>query len=96
MMQVFIIKVVSYEICFAFSNIQVGIQINLCALMFQIQRAVKNNRGHKPNLLLNMVSTMFPLFLVAIAYVVDEDNNDSKNAVLNVARHAFSCTMRYM
>jgi hypothetical protein len=37
----------------------------------------------------------FPIVLVSIGYALDTNDPDVGNAVLNVARHAFKCSMRF-
>jgi hypothetical protein len=37
----------------------------------------------------------FPIVLVSIGYVLDTNDPDVGNAVLNVARHGFKCSMRF-
>jgi hypothetical protein len=44
---------------------------------------------------LNFAASFFCLFLGLLGYALDTDSNDVDNAKLNIARHAFSCSMRY-
>ena len=37
----------------------------------------------------------FPIVLVSIGYALDTNDPDVGNAVLNVARHGFKCSMRF-
>ena len=37
----------------------------------------------------------FPIVLVSIGYALDTNDLDVDNAVLNVARHGFKCSMRF-
>ena len=37
----------------------------------------------------------FPIVLVSIGYALDTNDPDVANAVLNVARHGFKCSMRF-
>ena len=37
----------------------------------------------------------FPIVLMSIGYALDTNDPDVSNAVLNVARHGFKCSMRF-
>ena len=37
----------------------------------------------------------FPIVLASIGYALDTNDPDVGNAVLNVARHGFKCSMRF-
>jgi hypothetical protein len=48
--------------------------------------------------MVKFVSVVLPCVLVTVAYCVDSDKNmstDVENGILNVSRHAFSCSMRF-
>jgi hypothetical protein len=56
--------------------------------------AFDGNGKNKNMFLLHVASTIFPLLLMSIAYII-EGEEGTENAELNVARHAFTCSMRF-
>jgi hypothetical protein len=72
-----------------------GIQINLCALTYHICHSIRCGHAHSENPTLNVAGTVLPVVLLLLAYLFESDDYDvDENGVLNVARHAFSCSMR--
>ena len=75
--------------------ILLGIMVNLCTLTIMIYRALLNATGHEGNTAVNVLSTALPILFLAIAYVLDTDEEDVDNYHLNVSRHGFNCSMRF-
>jgi hypothetical protein len=75
-------------------HIVLSILINLCVLMFQIAYAIIKGTGYTNQRALNCFSTIVPVLLAFVAYALEvSDINDGGNAELNIARHAFSCSV---
>ena len=75
--------------------ILLGIMINLCTLTISIHRALVNATSHESNMPLNFLSITLPFLFMLIGYILDTDDDTTENYNLNVARHAFSCSMRF-
>jgi hypothetical protein len=43
---------------------------------------------------LNLLSTVTPILLAMLGYALEVEIDDGENSQLNIARHAFSCSMR--
>ena len=69
------------------------IQLHLCDLTRSLYCMIHNVK--QSDTLFKIVAAALPLLLVTIAYAIENNDVDSKNYELNVARHAFSCTMRF-
>ena len=69
--------------------------MNLCALTCALRTAVHHNKGFSENNVLNVLSTVVPILLMMLAYTFDTASLDNLNSQLNIARHAFSCAMRF-
>jgi len=77
-----------------------GILINLSTLTYSLYSAISGGNSstrkeaRKKNLY--RIANFIPLVLMIIAYIFDSDDyaNDD-NGVLNLARHAFNCSMRF-
>jgi hypothetical protein len=75
--------------------ILLAININLAALCADLYLAVSRGNGHMNKNALNVLTTVFPFLLMIIAYMVENSDRDTENVQLNLARHAFSCSMRF-
>ena len=69
------------------------IQLHLCDLTRNLFCMIYDVRQNA--LVFKIISVGLPVLLMFIAYGVETDDVDSDNFQLNVARHAFSCTMRF-
>ena len=74
--------------------ILLSILINLSVLMFEMASALVSQDGHKNRVELNILSTTVPILLPILGYALEVDIDEGDNAKLNLARHAFSCSMR--
>ena len=76
--------------------ILLSILINLCFLMYEISTAVAGGARRTSKVGLNILSTAIPILLMTVGYLLDGDLyfDEGENAKLNIARHAFSCSMR--
>ena len=74
-----------------------AIMINLCCLTYVLYGSMrgKGYLGQKRPVILHAFCVGFPLFLMIVGYVLDTNDPDVPNAVLNVARHGFKCSMRF-
>jgi hypothetical protein len=60
--------------------------------MFLIDSKMANRKVYKDAV--NAVCIAVPALLAFVGHALEVQDGDSKNAELNIARHAFSCTMR--
>ena len=75
--------------------ILLAININLATLCCELYTTTFMKKAHKNNIVSNFFSTCVPIFLLVVAYMVEDHFNiNSTNNELNLARHAFSCSMR--
>jgi hypothetical protein len=74
-----------------------AIMINLCCLTYTLFSKLGNvgAMGTKKKNTLYALCVGFPLLLVICGYALDTDDPDVANALLNVARHGFKCSMRF-
>jgi hypothetical protein len=77
-----------------------GILLNLCVLTHKMLAALgAGKRGNSKSKAAQVAGVGYPVLLVSLAYVFDdvEHNNSSlhSNGLLNLARHNFSCSMRF-
>jgi len=77
-----------------------GILLNLCVLTHKMLGALGAGKGgNSKNKAAQVVGVGYPVLLVTLAYFFDdvEHNNSSlhSNGLLNLARHNFSCSMRF-
>jgi hypothetical protein len=72
-----------------------SIVINLCSLMYAIASAMRNGNGYTEKRRLNFMSTVIPIVFTFLGYMLEVDDiRIGENSKLNIARHAFSCSMR--
>ncbi len=75
------------------------IMISLCCLTYELYASIRSreNAGvdRKTETVLHLFCVGFPIVLGSIGYALDTDDFDVGNAVLNVARHGFKCSMRF-
>ena len=66
-------------------------RFELCYSIYHRGKAYRHTKK------LHRVSTVYPWALLVLAYAVESDLNmvNSSNAKLNIARHIFSCSMRF-
>jgi hypothetical protein len=63
--------------------------------MYAIASAMRHGQGHTNQRGLNIMSTVIPIIFLFLGYVLEVDDiNMGENSKLNIARHAFSCSMR--
>jgi hypothetical protein len=76
-----------------------AIMINLCCLTYELYTSIRSreNTGvdRKKESILHLFCVGFPIVLMSIGYALDTNDSDVANAVLNVARHGFKCSMRF-
>ena len=74
-----------------------AIMINLCRLTFTLFSKMGNvgAMNKKREDILYGFCVGFPIILVIFGYALDTDDPDVANALLNVARHGFKCSMRF-
>jgi hypothetical protein len=75
--------------------IVLSIMIQLCSLTFEVFLAMTNQKTAKTHRLVTFGTTAFPIFLMCVAYLVENADPNVSNGRLNIARHAFSCSMRF-
>jgi hypothetical protein len=74
--------------------ILLSILVNLCGLMCLIASKMCN-KNTSANLVKNLGLSV-PAFLAFVGHALEADKHDiSENTQLNIARHAFSCSMRF-
>ncbi len=73
-----------------------AIMISLCCLTYELYASI-GSRGvdKKKAAIFHLFCVGFPIVLVSIGYALDTNDPDVRNAVLNVARHGFKCSMRF-
>ena len=77
-----------------------AIMINLCCLTYELYASIRSREkrdvDRKKETLFHLFCVGFPLVLVIIGYALDTNDPDvGSNAVLNIARHGFKCSMRF-
>ena len=76
-----------------------AIMISLCCLTYELYASIRSreNTGadRKKETIFHLFCVGFPIVLVSIGYALDTNDPDVGNAVLNVARHGFKCSMRF-
>jgi hypothetical protein len=74
-----------------------AIMISLCCLTYELYASIRSREsiGVERKKVLHLLCVGFPIVLVSIGYVLDTNDPDVGNAVLNVARHGFKCSMRF-
>ncbi len=76
-----------------------AIMISLCCLTYELYTSIRSreNAGvdRKKETIFHLFCVGFPVVLVSIGYALDTNDLDVDNAVLNVARHGFKCSMRF-
>jgi hypothetical protein len=80
--------------------ILLGIMINLSALTYSLHATLDANNpfSESKERAVEKMCVIVPLSLMALGYLSDDEANmtdNAKNGVLNVARHAFKCNMRF-
>lgn len=81
--------------------ILLGILISFCALTCDVFATMKYKHGKSGTPFLKVASVVVPTMLLILAYGFDSVENadyfdpDIENGTLNVARHSFSCSMRF-
>ena len=78
--------------------ILLAILIHLCLSTYNLFSAItgiKAGQSKKAKNALNGVAALVCLLLGLLGYALDDDSDDVDNAQLNIARHSFSCSMRY-
>ena len=76
-----------------------AIMISLCCLTYELYVSIRSreNAGvdRKKETISHFFCVGFPIVLVSIGYALDTNDPNVRNAVLNVARHGFKCSMRF-
>jgi hypothetical protein len=73
-----------------------AIMISLCCLTHELYSSIRSRAvDKKKKKILHLFCLGFPIVLVSIGYALDTNDPDVGNAVLNVARHGFKCSMRF-
>jgi hypothetical protein len=77
-----------------------AIMISLCCLTYELYADIRSreNTGldrKKETIFRRLFCVGFPIVLASIGYALDMNDPDAANAVLNVARHGFKCSMRF-
>jgi hypothetical protein len=74
--------------------IVLAIMINVCAIAYQLAATISS--GVQPKMdRINVLCTVVPILIASVGYALEvSDIRDGPNAQLNIARHAFSCSMR--
>jgi len=69
---------------------------SLALLTYDLFHSLKQTPGHKEKqAILNGVSVAIPVVLVGAAYILDTDDPEVENAILNISRHTFNCSIRF-
>jgi hypothetical protein len=78
-------------------HLLLAIMINLCCLTFALFSKLGNagDMDKKKKDILHAFCVGFPIILMIFGYTLDTDDPDVPNALLNVARHGFKCSMRF-
>ncbi len=74
-----------------------AIMVSLCCLTHELYASMASHvqRDRKKDTIVHSFCVGFPIVLVSIGYALDTNDSDVGNAVLNVARHGFKCSMRF-
>jgi hypothetical protein len=74
-----------------------AIMFNLCCLTYTLFSRMGSIGGNykKKDAIMHSLCVGFPIVLLIFGYALDTDEPDVANAVLNVARHGFKCSMRF-
>jgi hypothetical protein len=74
-----------------------SIMINLCCLTYTLYTNLdsKASFSKRKETTLQAFCVGFPIVLVIFGYSLDTDDPDVANALLNVTRHGFKCSMRF-
>jgi hypothetical protein len=72
-----------------------AIMVSLCCLTYELHGSIRSRVDRKKEIVLHLFCVGFPIVLVSIGYALDTNDPDVGNAVLNVARHGFKCSMRF-
>ena len=76
-----------------------AIMISLCCLTYELYASIRSREkrdvGRKKETIFHLFCVGFPIVLVSFGYALDTNDPDVSNAVLNVARHGFKCSMRF-
>ncbi len=74
-----------------------SIMINLCCLTYTLYANLDSNVffSKSKESVLQAFCVGFPIVLAIFGYSLDTDDPDVANALLNVARHGFKCSMRF-
>jgi hypothetical protein len=76
-----------------------AIMINLCCLTYELYSSMRSRENigvdRKKETIFHLFCVGLPIVLVNIGYALDTNDADVANAVLNVARHGFKCSMRF-
>jgi hypothetical protein len=78
--------------------ILLGIVMNLCALTHRLYSSLEGSHNVMGNLIVDKLCVAVPALILILAYIFDGPENmksEAENGVLNVARTAFSCSMRF-
>jgi hypothetical protein len=60
-----------------------------------VQIVYEANLSNSKKIVLNSFCVGFPIILAIFGYALDTNDREVPNAVLNLARHGFSCSMRF-
>jgi hypothetical protein len=74
--------------------------ISLCCLTYELYASIRSREmtgvvDRKKEAIFHLFCVGFPIVLMSVGYALDTNDPDSDNAVLNVARHGFKCSMRF-
>ncbi len=73
--------------------------ISLCCLTYELYTSIRSRKntgvGRKTETVVHLFCAGFPIILMSIGYALDTNDLDVDNAVLNVARHGFKCSIRF-
>jgi hypothetical protein len=76
-----------------------AIMISLCCLTYELYASIRSRKNtvvdRKKETIFHIFCVGFPIVLVSIGYALDTSDPGVGNAVLNVARHGFKCSMRF-
>ena len=73
-----------------------AIMISLCCLTYELYARTRSREvDRKMETFFHLFCVGFPIVLMSIGYALDTNDPDVGNAVLNVARHGFKCSMRF-
>ena len=76
-----------------------AIMISLCCLTYELYTSIRSRENigadRKKETIFHLFCVGFPIVLASIGYALDTNDPGVGNAVLNVARHGFKCSMRF-